>query len=70
MFMTTSRVASQLIKVCFVVLSRMRRAGEKTSMGGLELKTLKKLKGDKLGFPFLLIVLAKAMGRGAMAPCK
>ena len=68
--MTTSRVASQLIKVCFIVLSRTRRADEKISMGGLELNTLKKLKGDKLGFPFLLIVLAKAIGLGATAPCK
>jgi len=39
-------------------------------MGGLELKTLKKLKGDKFGFPLLLIVLAKAIGLGATAPCK
>lgn len=27
-------------------------AGEKTKIGGFELKTLKKLKGDKFGFPF------------------
>jgi hypothetical protein len=70
MFITTCRVASQLIKVCFMVLSRTRRAGEKISMGGLELKTLKKLNGDKFGFPVLLIVLAKAIGRGATALCK
>jgi len=36
----------------------------------LELNTLKKLNGDKLGFPFLSIVLAKAMGLGATALCK
>jgi hypothetical protein len=51
-------------------LSRTRRAGEKTKIGGLALKTLKKLNGDKLGVPFLSSVLANAMGRGAMADCK
>ena len=51
-------------------LSRTRRAGEKTKIGGLALKTLKKLNGDKLGFPFLSTVLANAIGLGAMALCK
>jgi hypothetical protein len=36
----------------------------------LELNTLKKLNGDKLGLPFLSIVLAKAIGLGATALCK
>jgi hypothetical protein len=45
-------------------------AGEKTKIGGLELNTLKKLNGDKLGFPLASIVLAKAIGLGAMAVCK
>jgi hypothetical protein len=52
------------------VLFLTRRAGEKTKIGGLELKTLKKLNGDKLGFPFSSIVLAKAIGLGATALCK
>ena len=34
-------------------------------MGGLALKTLKKLKGDKFGLPSESMVLAKAMGLGA-----
>jgi hypothetical protein len=42
------------------------RAGEKMAMGGLTPNTLKKLKGLKLGCPSLSIVLANAMGRGAM----
>jgi hypothetical protein len=39
-------------------------------MGGLDEKRLKKLKGERLGSPLWLIVLAKQMGRGAMAFCK
>jgi hypothetical protein len=53
-----------------MVLSLTRRAGEKTKIGGLALKTLKKLKGDKFGLPFLSIVLAKAIGLGPIADCK
>jgi hypothetical protein len=53
-----------------VVLFLTRRAGEKTSIGGLELNTLKKLKGDKFGLPFISTVLAKAMGLGATVLCK
>lgn len=68
--MTTSRVACTFCSVCLVVLSRTRRAGENTKMGGLELNTLKKLNGDRFGVPSALIVLAKAIGRGAMAVCK
>jgi hypothetical protein len=56
--------------VCFIELSRTLRAGEKTKIGGLELKILKKLNGDKLGFPFLSTVLANAIGLGATALCK
>ncbi len=41
-----------------------------TEYGGLELNKLKKLKGDKLGFPSSSTVLAKAIGRGPTAPCK
>ncbi len=51
-----------------IVLSRTRRAGEKTSVGGLEPKALKKLKGERFGFPFLSMVLANAIGLGATAP--
>jgi len=39
-------------------------------IGGFALKALKKLNGLKLGFPFLSIVLAKAIGRGPMLPSK
>src|SRR5690606_15899572 len=53
-----------------MVLFRTRLAGEKIKIGGFELNTLKKLKGDKFGFPLLSIVLAKAIGLGATALCK
>jgi hypothetical protein len=36
-------------------------------MGGLVLKILKKLNGDKFGLPWASMVLAKAMGLGATA---
>ncbi|MNL31110.1 hypothetical protein D3C87_1528810 [compost metagenome] len=62
----TSRIFS---KVCFVVLSRTLLAGEKTHKGGLVLNILKKLKGLRLMFPFASMVVAKQMGRGAMAYC-
>jgi hypothetical protein len=39
-------------------------------MGGLLLNTLKKLNGDKFGFPLVSKVLAKAIGLGATALCK
>jgi hypothetical protein len=39
-------------------------------MGGFALKTLKKLKGAKLGLPSASIVLAKATGLGATLPNK
>lgn len=68
--MTTSIVLSTLSKVCFVVLFRTLRAGENINMGGLAPKTLKKLKGDRLGLPSLSKVLAKAMGLGPTAPNK
>jgi len=51
--------------VCLVVLFLTRRAGENIIIGGLALKTLKKLKGDKLGRPSASIVLANAIGLGA-----
>lgn len=40
------------------------------TIGGLEPKTLKKLYGDKFGLPSASIVLANAMGLGAIAPNK
>jgi hypothetical protein len=52
------------------VLSRTRLAGEKIKIGGFALNTLKKLKGDKLGFPYASNVLANAIGLGATALCK
>jgi hypothetical protein len=48
-----------------MVLSLTLREGEKINMGGLAEKQLKKLNGLKLTFPFLSIVLAKAIGLGA-----
>lgn len=68
--MTTSAVLITFSKVCLVVLSLTRLAGEKISTGGLALNTLKKLKGDKLGFPDSSTVLANAIGRGPIAPNK
>ena len=44
-----------------------RNSGEKTTMGGLALNTLKKLNGAKFACPLASVVLAKAMGRGATA---
>jgi uncharacterized membrane protein YczE len=43
-------------------------AGEKIAMGGLALKTLKKLKGLRFLLPSLSTVLAKAMGLGPIDP--
>ena len=53
-----------------MVLFLTRLEGEKTTIGGLELKILKKLNGDKLALPFSSNVLAKAIGLGPIAPCK
>jgi hypothetical protein len=39
-------------------------------MGGFALNTLKKLNGDKFGFPLLSMVLANAIGLGATALCR
>jgi hypothetical protein len=51
--------------VCFVELSRTLLAGEKIKIGGLVLNKLKKLNGERFGWPPLEIVLAKAIGLGA-----
>jgi hypothetical protein len=56
--------------VSFVVPVLPLRAGENIAIGGLAENTLKKLKGAKLGLPFLSIVLAKQIGRGPTAPNK
>jgi hypothetical protein len=53
--------------VCFVVLSRTLREGEKTSVAGLLPNALKKLNGERLILPSLFVVLARAIGRGATA---
>jgi hypothetical protein len=50
-----------------MVLSRTLRAGENINVVGFEPKILKKLNGLKLGFPAASTVLAKQIGRGAMA---
>jgi hypothetical protein len=54
--------------VCLVSPVLPLRAGENTKIGGLALNTLKKLKGAKLRFPCLSIVLAKQIGRGPILP--
>jgi hypothetical protein len=53
-----------------VVLSRTLLEGEKTSTGGLLLKTLKKLNGLRLCIPSALRVDTKAMGLGATQAVK
>jgi|TARA_R110000744_G_scaffold35994_7_gene83039 hypothetical protein len=68
--MTTSILSNTFSKVCLVLLSLTLRDGENINIGGLELKTLKKLKGDKLGLFFSSMVLAKAIGLGPTAPNK
>jgi len=50
-----------------MVLSRTLLAGEKMNLVGFEPKILKKLNGLKLGLPAASMVLAKQIGRGAMA---
>ena len=52
------------------MLPRTRRAGEKIRIGGLALKTLKKLKGLRFTLPALSTVLAKAIGLGAIEPSR
>ena len=66
MLMATSGTSSKFSKVCLVVLFLILRTGEKTTMGGLDEKRLKKLKGLRFTFPFLSIVEAKHIGRGAI----
>tara|TARA_R110002050_G_scaffold41842_5_gene101192 strand:- start:10266 stop:10547 length:282 start_codon:yes stop_codon:yes gene_type:complete len=68
--MTTSILFNTFSKVCLVLLSLTLREGEKIKIGGLEPKTLKKLKGDKLGLPLPSTVLAKAIGLGPTLPNK
>jgi len=48
-----------------VELSRLLREGEKIKIGGLKLKILKKLNGLRFTFPWALIDVTKAIGRGA-----
>ena len=54
--------------LCLPVLPLL--AGEKTIIGGLALKTLKKLNGAKLSFPSASTVEANAMGLGPTDPNK
>ena len=51
------------------MLSRTLRDGEKITTGGFVLNILKKLNGERLGFPLLSTVDARAIGRGEMAVC-
>jgi hypothetical protein len=53
-----------------VVLSLTLLDGEKIRIGGVEENILKKLKGLRFTFPLASTVLAKHIGRGAMAYCR
>ena len=64
---TASGISSTFSWVCLVAFVFPLLAGEKTAMGGFVLKRLKKLKGLRLGVPFLSSVLTKATGLGATA---
>jgi hypothetical protein len=55
---TTSPVASQLIKVCLIELSRTRLAG-KNENRWVCTKNIKITESDKFGFPFSSTVLEK-----------
>ena len=55
-------------KVFLELASRPRREGENISVVGLYPKALKKLKGERLGFPLSSMVLANAIGLGATLP--
>ena len=66
MCMATSGTSIIFSRVCLVVLFRMRRAGEKMTMGGRLENILKKENGLRLTLPFASIVEASAMGLGAM----
>jgi hypothetical protein len=67
---TTSGTSLTLLKVSLSELVRPDRAGEKIKIGGLALKTLKKLKGARFLFPSRSTVEAKAIGRGPIDPNK
>jgi hypothetical protein len=56
--------------VSFRLFVRPDLAGEKIRIGGLALKTLKKLKGAKFGFPAASMVEARAIGLGPIDPNK
>ena len=70
MFITHSGTTNIFKSVSFGAPVLPLYAGEKTAIGGFEEKILKKLNGAKLGSPFLLIVLAKQIGLGAIAFCR
>jgi hypothetical protein len=56
--------------VSFVVFVLPLLAGEKMRTGGLELKTLKKLKGARFSLPLISTVEANAIGLGPIAPSR
>lgn len=65
----------QVIGKCLIALSLLtdqtNKKGERAlALSGLVPNTKKKLNGLRFTFPSLLMVDAKAMGRGAIAPCK
>ena len=68
--MTHSPVSITLAKVSFVVLSATLLLALKTTIGGFELKQLKKLNGARFTLPLASILLTNAMGRGATMASK
>src|ERR1700744_5493795 len=70
MLTTHSPRSYNFSSVCLVVLSRILRAGEKTTIGGSALNRLKKLKGLRFTLPYLSWVDTSATGRGAIANCR
>ena len=70
MLMHVSFTSCTLSSVCLVVFPRTRLAGEKIKIGGLALKTLKKLTGLRFTLPALSTVLANAIGLGAIEPSR
>jgi hypothetical protein len=54
-----------------LLTDQTNKKGERAlALSGLVQNTLKKLNGLRFTFPSLLMVDAKAMGRGAIVPCK
>ncbi len=70
MFTTNSRAVVMLRSVSLRGSGLARCPTVKTSTGGLELATVKKLKGATLNTPSGFTVETKAMGRGTTEPIR